>query len=274
MNIGMRAHDFPTTSITALSEKCKEYDIKCIQLALAKSMPDIKPGMFSPEFAKYIKAELDKNNVSIGVLGCYINPVDCNEGRLKDSLAYFVENLKYARFLNAGMVGLETGFVGEAPDAEKDQSEEAYQKLLKNMRYLTDNAEKLGVMIGIEGVSCFVINSLQKMKRIIDDLNSPNILTIFDPINYLNDSNYQNQDKIIEEAFELLGDRMAAIHVKDYDVVDGHIKGVVPGDGRMNFELLISLAEKYKPNIPFLLEGVTEENINKVREMLLSKAVK
>ena len=270
MNIGMRAHDFPTTNITALSEKCKEYDIKCIQLALAKSMPDIKPGMFSPELAKYIKSELDKNDVSVAVLGCYINPVDYDEERLKSNMAYFVENLKYAKFLNAGMVGLETGFVGEAPDAQKDQSEEAYQKLLKNMRCLTDNAEKLGVMIGIEGVSFFVINTPQKMKRIIDDLDSPNILTIFDPINYLNDSNYKEQDKIIEEAFELLGDTMAAIHVKDFDVVDGHMKDVVPGTGRLNFELLISLAQKYKPNIPFLLEGVIEENVNRVKEFLNS----
>lgn len=274
MNVGIRAHDFPTTDITALSEKCREYDINHIQLALAKSMPDIKPGMFSPDFAKYIKAELDKNSVAITVLGCYINPVDHDEERLKDSFAYFIENLKYAKFLNAGMVGLETGFVGKELNPDENHTEEAYQKLLANMKILVSNAEKLGVMIGVEGVSVFVIDTPQKMKRLIDDLNSPNVLTIFDPVNYLNEENYKNQDKIITDTFEMLGDRMGAIHVKDFVVEDGKLKDVVPGEGILNFELIVSLAQKYKPHMPFLLEGAAECDIDKIRKMLVSKAVK
>ena len=58
------------------------------------------------------------------------------------------------------------------------------------MREIVKEAERYNVNIGIEGVHCFVINTPQKMKRLIDDLDSDNVKVIFDPVNYLNINNY------------------------------------------------------------------------------------
>lgn len=37
----------------------------------------------------------------------YINPSDANEESLNESLDYFIENLHYAKYIGAEMVGLE-----------------------------------------------------------------------------------------------------------------------------------------------------------------------
>ena len=115
--------------------------------------------------------------------------------------------------MNAGVVGLETGFVGDTCTPENNQTEEAYQYLLSNMKDLKDAAEKLGVMIAVEAVSCFVISSPERMLRLVNDLNSPNIVVIFDLLNLLTIDNYKNQEEIIDKAFVLLGDKIAVIHL-------------------------------------------------------------
>ncbi len=265
MNFGTRAHDTQAQNIVELADKLSSAGIHNIQLALKKSIPDFKEGAFSPAYAKSIAKVFNKRDINISVLGCYINPSCTNSVMLQQQLDYFVENLKYAKFMGADMVGLETGFVGDALDVEKNQSEEAYQYLLKNMKYLVDKAQKLGILIGIEGVSCFVINNSKKMRRFLDDLDSPNVCVIFDPVNLLNIDNYHEQNEIIKETFKLLGDRIGTVHLKDFMVKDGILKECIAGEGMLNTDLLLSMIKKEKPEISVIFELVSDELFQKVK---------
>ena len=216
LNFGVRGHDISADGIEDLARKLHDYCIGNVQLVLKKSIGGFTEGMFSPAYAKQIGDVFSKNNVDIAVLGCYINPSCTEEKKLKSETDYFIENLKYAKYINAGVVGLETGFVGETCDPKQNHTEDAYQHLLETMKYLRDNAEKLGVIIAVEGVSAFVIDTPEKMYRLLKDLNSPNIAVIFDLLNLLTVENYKEQEKIIDKMFDLLGDKIAIIHLKDF----------------------------------------------------------
>lgn len=262
LNIGLRGHDVEAEDLPELSEKFKEYGIDNIQLVLKRSCKNFKEGMFTPSFAKKIGETFSKNNIEISVLGCYINPSNTNKEVLEKDMAYFIESLKYAKFMNAGVVGLETGFVGDECIPEKNQTEEAYRHLLSNMKVLRDAAEKLGVMIAVEAVSCFVINSPEKMHRLVQDLDSPNILVIFDLLNLLTIENHQYQDEIIDTAFETLGDKIAIIHLKDFKIEDNQLKHCPIGEGLLNIEKIISIIKTKKINIPVILEETKEDYLN------------
>ena len=157
MYIGMRGHDFDTNTLDALCEKCKEYGVGGVQLVLLRSLADFKKGNFTPEYAKSIGDKLRENGIRVPILGCYINPSDANEESLNESLDYFIENLHYAKYIGAEMVGLETCRFSD--DDEINNSEETYQYLLKNMKKLVSAAEEIGVNVGIEGVHFHVINT-------------------------------------------------------------------------------------------------------------------
>ena len=58
--------------------------------------------------------------------------------------------------------------------------------------------------MGIEGVHFHVINTPDKDERLVDDLNSPNVRVIFDPVNYINTANYKIKMEIINTHFDLL----------------------------------------------------------------------
>ena len=271
LNIGLRGHDVEAEDLSELSQKLKEYGISNVQLVLKKSCKGFKEGMFSPSFAKKIGETFTKNNIEISVLGCYINPSNTNKEILEKDMAYFVESLKYAKFMNAGVVGLETGFVGDTCIPENNQTEEAYQYLLSNMKVLRDAAEKLGVMIAVEAVSCFVINSPERMYRLVSDLASPNISVIFDPLNLITISNYKDQDNIIRKMFELLSDKIAVIHLKDFKVVGDNIHQCPIGEGMLNIPLILSLVSEKKPQIPIILEETKGQNSIKAKNYLKGK---
>ena len=261
LNFGMRGHDLVAENIEELAKKLSDYGLKSVQLVLKKSIKGFSAGMFSPAYAKQISDVFSKNNVDIAVLGCYINPSCTDEVKLKADTDYFIENLKYAKYMNAGVVGLETGFVGDTCDPKQNHTEEAYQHLLKTMKYLCDNAEKLGVTIAVEGVSAFVIDSPEKMFRLVNDLNSPNIAVIFDLLNLLTPENHQNQEQIIDTAFELLGDKIAVIHLKDFRICNNQLRQCKMGDGLLKISKMLSLVKDKKPNIPIILEDAEEDNI-------------
>lgn len=265
MFIGMRGHDFDASSIKELGEKCDKFDVRRIQLALKKTVAGFEEGKFTPEYAEEIGESLSKHGVEVSVLGCYINPSSTNREALEKELTFFEENLRYAKYMPAKTVGLETGFVGEELNSERNHTEEAYLYLLENMKRLTKKAEELGVNIAVEGVHLFVINTPKRMKRLLDDLNSPNVRVIFDPVNYINENNYMHQDEIIEEFFELLGDKCEVLHLKDFTLREDKVSYAYPCTGMLNTRLIFRKLKEIKPDIPIMLEEVKEDMIEEVR---------
>ena len=268
MYVGMRAHDLPERDIVSLSEKLLKMDIREIQLALPKSVEniDFATGKFTPMLARTIKKELSKNDISIAVLGCYINLSLEDEAARQKEIDRFIEGLKYAKYMNADMVGTETG--GYNP--QEIHSDAAYYVLVDSVSKMVSAAEKLGVRIGLEGVAYHVLSTPEKMQRLLNDIKSPNLAVIFDPVNLITIDNYKNQHEIIDKAFSMYGDKIEAIHLKDFNVLDGKLTGVKIFDGIFDYKYLIEKIKAEKPYLPVLLEGESQETFPNIRKRLMN----
>ncbi|MNC41266.1 hypothetical protein D3C75_900240 [compost metagenome] len=71
--------------------------------------------------------------------------------------------------------------------------------------------------------------------------------------------NYRQQDAVIEEALELLGDRIAVLHLKDFTVNNGQIEIVPVGQGLLHFAPLLHYMKYKRPHIQGILESTPEE---------------
>lgn len=252
MKKGIRGHDVCGCGVTEICTKCRNMGFKYIQLVLEKSVGGFKQGMFSEEYAQKLKKEL--GGVKTAVLGSYINLSSSDPEELNKGISAFKEKIKYASILNPIVVGTETGFYGEHMSEELNSTEEAYAHLLNTVKELTIEAEKYNVNIGIEGVHCYVINTPERMKRLMDDVNSDNIRVIFDPVNYLNGKNYRDQDSIINNTFRLLHDKIDILHIKDFVAENGGIRQAVPGEGMLNYKLIFENLAKYNLDVPLISE--------------------
>ncbi|TCL56828.1 sugar phosphate isomerase/epimerase [Hydrogenispora ethanolica] len=263
--LGVRAHDFGTTSIPELAGRIGAKGIPSIQLALAKAIAGIKPepGHLSPGLAHYCRQCFAAHNIQIAVLGCYINPIHPDPVERRRSLERFKEHLRYARAFGCSIVGTETGSLHADCSYHPDnESEAAFRTLVESVAQLVAEAERFGTFVGIEGVTTHTITTPAKMKQLLTAIPSGNLQVIFDPVNLLSPANYQEQDRIIGESFDLFGDKIVAIHSKDFVVEDGRLKLVPVGQGMLHHELLLKTVKNAKPYINFLLEGANPATVD------------
>lgn len=275
MQIGIRAHDMERVPVEQLVENIAKKGFKCTQLALSKAIYEVNTdtSAMTPGFALYLKRLFAKNDVDVAVLGCYLNLCDPDEKQLSRTKEIYKAHIRFAALLGCGMVGTETGAVNSQYVYEPaNHSEEALQIFIKNLRDIVEYAEKMGVIIGIEPVSNHVVYDCKRARKVLDAINSPNLQIIFDPVNVINGSNYMMQDEIIREAFTLLKEEIACIHVKDFIVeTDGSVKSVISGDGILNYDLLMDYVRKYKPFVHVLLEDTNPDNVMFARDFVQDK---
>ncbi|MBM7541573.1 sugar phosphate isomerase/epimerase family protein [Amphibacillus cookii] len=265
MNIGIRAHDVENKDILDLAQKLNQKEIHSIQLALKKSVKEwqISTASLNTGLAKYIANILHDKKINIAVLGCYINMIDPDLEQREQALDYFKAHLRLASDFGCSIVGSETGNVHSQMGYTTDNfTEAAFLKVVDSVQILVEEAERFGVIVGIEGGVNHPIYTPQLMKRLIDEVSSNHLQVIFDPVNYLTLDNYQRQMSIIDEAFSLFGDRIAIIHAKDFQIKDGQLYIVPVGHGQLNYAHLFTKIKVAKPMIPILLEETKEPYIN------------
>ncbi len=271
MSVGVLAHLFGQLPVHQLAANVGEKGFTHVQLALWKAIADVdftKPGMLSPGLAMHIGEAFDKHGVGISVLGCYVRLFDRDQEQRKINTERFKELLRHARYFGCPVVAAETGHY---PDAHTDED---WQTMKHTLEELVEEAERWGVYVGLEAADGHLIGTAQELKRMLDEVPSSQIGVVIDPGNLLNDDNFDRQDEVIEEAFQLLGDRIVAGHAKDrIRGADGKVVTVPAGQGGMNYELYMKLLNAYKPHAHIIMEtaaphemAATKRYIESIRE--------
>lgn len=260
MKLGMRGHDFGKAAAPeALAAKITAAGFETIQLAIPKAIEGV--GGFldvSPALLDEIRQAFAAYHLGIAVLGSYIEPSLPEEALRLGQVEQFLKSIEHAAFLGAPVVGTETG--GMAPDTPDAVREEAFQRLLDSVRRMTAHAEKHNVLVGIEPVAEHTLNTPRLARRLLDEVSSPALAFIFDPVNLLRPGMENEQNALWDEVFTLLGDRIAAVHVKDTDMAN-NAKGWCPlGEGVVNYRMIFDWLKTNKPDIALLREEVRPES--------------
>lgn len=274
MQLGIRLHD---TTKRPFEERIKEvHDLgfTCGHLALAKvidEFPTTDEAM-TPGLAMYIKKVFEKNDVDIAVLGCYLNLANPNKEQLAETVHRYMAHIRFASLLGCGVVGTETGAPNETytftPECHTD---EALKIFIENVRPVVEYAEKMGVIFAIEPVYRHIVWNPERARKVLDEINSPNLQIIFDPVNLLDIPNYKDRDAIFQQAIDLLGEDIAMVHLKDFCVEDGKMYSMGCGMGEMDYTRILKFMKERKPYIHATLEDTRPENNQAAKNYILQK---
>ncbi len=271
MQLGIRLHDIKKAPLEERLAIAKEQGFKCGHLALAKVISEFSTDndALTPGLAMYLKKLFAKYDQDIAVLGCYLNLTDPNEERMKKTYDRYFANIRFASLLGAGVVGTETGAVNEEYKfEERNHSEEALKLFIERVKPVIKCAEEFGVILAIEPVYKHIVCNPQRARRVLDEIASPNLQIIFDPVNLLDISNCERRDEIFEEAIELLGTDIAMLHLKDFVVENGSLKSVACGCGEMKYDRILKFVKEKKPYMHATLENTVPENAANSRKLI------
>ena len=124
-------------------------------------------------------------------------------------------------------------------------------------------AEQYGVTIAIEPVVKHIVYDARRARTVLDEIGSPNLQILLDPVNLLNMENVDRREEVFAEAIELLGKDVAMIHFKDFLRQDagGQLAATGAGQGGMgDYRTILRFAKEQKPYVFATLENTTPEN--------------
>ena len=274
MQLGIRLHDTTKLPFAERIADVHNLGFACGHLALAKVIDEFPTTdeALTPGLAMYIKNVFAKNDVDIAVLGCYLNLANPNREQLEKTVHRYMAHIRFASWLGCGVVGTETGAPNETYSFTPEcHTEEALQLFIQNVRPIVKYAERMGVVFAIEPVYRHIVWNPKQARRVLDEIHSPNLQIIFDPVNLLDIANYQDRDEIIREAIELLGPDIAMVHLKDFRIEDGKMISVGCGLGEMDYTDILKFMKERKPFIHATLEDTKPENNQQVKNFILRK---
>lgn len=263
MQFGIRLHDAVDVPIEERLKVVKEQGFTCAHVALSKVIKEnsVANSALTPGYAMYLKRLFDKNELDCAVLGCYLNLANPDPVQLKEIQEKYKANIRFAAHLGAGVVGTETGAPNTAYKFEEAcWSEEALEQFINGLRPVVTYAEQMGVLVAIEPVVRHIVCNPVRARRVLDEINSPNLRIILDPVNLLEIYNYEKQDEIIDQAIELLGKDIAVLHVKDFVIKDNKLISVPVGQGQCHWDRIMPFMKKEKPFMHATLEDTKPEN--------------
>ena len=258
MRIGCRAHDFGRASAEELATRIVAKGLTCVQLAPSKALDGVVwgRGVLTPALAADVGKTFRRHGIDIAVLGCYVNPIHPDLGVRRELLEIFKEHLRVAHDFGCTVVALETGSKNADYSPHPDNhTEAAFQEMVASISELVEAAEAADVRVGVEAVTVHTVSTPALMRRLLDEIASDHIGVVHDPVNLLDVGNWRSQGLIFQEAFDLYGDRIVAVHAKDFTVGEGGLKYMALGKGGLlDAGSAFSWIAKHNPGVPVLLE--------------------
>jgi sugar phosphate isomerase/epimerase len=268
---GLRLHDAAKLPLEEQLKTVRAQGFTCVHLALSKIQGmTADPAALTPGYAMYLKHAFADAGLDIAVLGNYLNLATPDADALKKNQEKYTAHLRFASMLGVGVVGTETGNpnTGYTYDPQKSHSDEALETFITNLRPVVRDAERFGVILAIEPVWRHIVYCPKRARTVLDEINSPNLQIIFDPVNLLDEANIDRREEVLEEAMTLLEKEIAVIHLKDYKKETGVRTCMAAGLGDMDYRPVLKFAKEKKPFIQATLENTKPENAAAAREYL------
>ena len=257
--LGVRGHDYGKDSPERLFRRIRGDGFGSVQLAFRKAVAGVEQfGDITPAVLENVKKASDTQKIHIAVLGAYMEIALADDSLREKNLGEFIGNIPFAAALGADCIGTETTRRELQPHTTR---KEALRALFRSLERAMPIAEEKGVTVAIEPVASHTVNTPECAASVLKTAASPNLSVIFDPVNLLTAENLSDQDDLWKRFFNLLGDKIAAVHMKGVRLgPDGKLAGCGFSDSAVDYRFLFRELRKLPQNYSVLREEIDPRN--------------
>jgi sugar phosphate isomerase/epimerase len=152
---------------------------------------------------------------------------------------------------------------------------ETEDRLVKSLNEILQTAEDLNINVVLEAHVTTTLHSAERIRRVIERTGSKRLQLNLDPCNFVGDlPTAFNPAPMINELFDVLGEFIATVHLKDFYLEDRfviHISETVIGTGMMDFETILRRAQAIKPDGYVVIEHLPQNLIPLAKRNLTRK---
>ncbi|GJG87530.1 epimerase [Gemmatimonadetes bacterium T265] len=268
MRLGVFAKTFPgdapgpvLDAVRAAGFAGTQYNMACSGL---NAVPDVVP----PATAAAVGRAAAGAGVAVEAVSATYNMIHPDPAVRRRGLRGLDAIAAAAGAMGTGLLTLCTGT--RDPDDQwryhpGNAAPDAWRDLLASFGDALRVAEAHDVTLGVEPEPANVVDSAARARRLIDELGSPRVRIVLDPANLSEAEPAGCQRTIVEEAVEVLGDRIALAHAKDR-TADGRV--AAPGRGAIDFPHFVSCLRRVGFDGPLVAHGFSADEAPSVARFL------
>jgi sugar phosphate isomerase/epimerase len=228
----------------------------CVGLA---SLPD----QIDPEVADSIHQEAERQGIKIAAISGTFNMIDPDVRKRKIGLQRLRVLASACKQMGTRVITLCTG--SRDPNSmwarhRDNDSHEAWADLITSMTDALSIAEKYQITLAIEPEVSNVVDSARKSRLLLNEMKSSHLKVVMDGANLFHEGELPKMRRILEDAFELLGDEIILAHAKDLSR-DGAAGQKAAGTGLLEYDQYLSLLNAVGFDGPLILHGLTEAQV-------------
>ncbi|SHN12596.1 sugar phosphate isomerase/epimerase family protein [Cryptosporangium aurantiacum] len=273
------------------ARRARAHGFGAVQFDLDFTKPEYAENGLSEDEAKRIKEIYRSHDLPIVSVSGYTNIIHPDLDERERRLERLRGLIRNGRALGTPYVISETGTYNLESDWAPDPAnftEARYAETLDVIGGLVEVAAAHDAVFCVETYVNNVIGTIDATLRLFRDINSPHLGLVMDPTNYYEDHNLDDMDGVLKRLFAELGSYVKIAHAKDVgratDSAEKHadtgaaeylsFRGVGamelggPGSGALNYPLFLSLLAQQHPNMPVIIEHVTEDEVPAAKDFV------
>lgn len=263
MRLGIFSKTFVRPSLGETLDAVLAGGIRMVQFNLVSaSLPSMPARLTDAECAR-IRGEMERRGITNAVLSATFNIIHPDPATREAGFQGFSVLAAAARRLGTNTLSVSTGTRDAADMWRKHPDNDgsgAWRDMAGAMARLAGIAQEQDVTVAFEPEQANIVDSAAKARKLLDTLRSARVKVLIDAANLLNESNLSQQDQVLRDAFEQIGDDIVIAHAKEYSA-GGRLGGVALGRGAVNFPLYLSLLKQAAQPVPVIMHGFDESAV-------------
>ena len=221
------------------------------------------PAEVDKDVINLIKACAEKYRVEAAAVNGTFNMAHPDSRIRAEGLRRFEGFAQAVNSLGCGMITLCSGTRNTAslwaPHPE-NATEAAWRDMAETVAAAVRIAEKHNIVLAVETEAANIIDTPEKVRRLMDSIGSPNLKMIMDCANLFHpgEAKRENVRPVMRHAFELFGRDVVIAHGKDIRE-SGSIDFCGTGEGIVDYDLFVELLAEYGYQGDMFLHGIYDE---------------
>ena len=273
MQIGIFEKVFRRPTVDATLDAVREHGLTAVQFDLLSAGLPSMPDQIEPEQAQAIRQALAARGITMAAISGTFNIIHPDHAVRREGMRRLRVLAAACRLLGTRVITLSTGTRDAAnmwrghPD---NASPAAWREMVEAMTEIAAIGEEFDVVMAFEPEVNNVVDSAGKARRLLDELGSQHVGVVIDGANVFHAGDLARMAEILDEAFALLGDRIALAHAKDLDR-DGDAGNLPAGHGLLDYDRYVRLLHGCGYTGALVLHGLDERDVPGCVEFLRAK---
>lgn len=229
----------------------------------AAAWPDAGEG----DIDAFVRAA-DAAGIVIAEVGAWNNnPLSPDDTVRRRSISSIQARLALADRVGArccvNVAGSRGGDRWDGPDLS-DLADDAFDLVVESVRAIIDGVKPTRTFYTLEPMPWMLPDSTDSYARLIAAIDRPAFAVHYDPVNLVTSPRaLAHSGALIREFCRTLGPHIKAVHAKDAALLPRltvHIDEAPPGQGSLDYRVLLAELERIDPDMPVLMEHFHDES--------------